>query len=72
MLQALQRLHAEYRFSIDVIDVDSDQALVAQFDELVPVLFGQTSGAPAVRLCHYFFDENKVRGFLDAIEPLPR
>jgi len=64
MLQALQCLSAEYSFTIEVIDVDADEALVARFDELVPVLFGQKNGAAEVRLCHYFLDEEKVRVFL--------
>ncbi len=64
MLQALQRLSPEYPFTVEVIDVDADETLVARFDELVPVLFGQKNGAAAVRLCHYFLDEEKVRAFL--------
>ncbi|MGE5623317.1 MAG: glutaredoxin family protein [Bacillota bacterium] len=65
MLEALQALSGEYPFTIEVIDVDSDEALVAQFDELVPVLFGQKNGASAVQLCNYFLDEIKVREFLE-------
>lgn len=64
MLQALQALSAEYAFTVEVIDIDADEMLVAQFDELVPVLFGQKPGCEAVRLCHYFLDEAKVREFL--------
>lgn len=64
MLQALQALSAEYPFAVEVIDVDADEMLVAQFDELVPVLFGQKPGFEAVQLCHYFLDEAKVREFL--------
>ena len=64
MLQALQALSPEYPFAVDVIDIDADETLLAQFDELVPVLFGQKEGADAVRLCHYFLDEAAVRTFL--------
>lgn len=64
MLQALQAMSGEYPFTVEVIDVDSDEALVAQFDELVPVLFGQKDGAGAMQLCNYFLDEVKVREFL--------
>jgi hypothetical protein len=64
MLQALQALSTEYRFTVEVIDVDADEMLVAQFDELVPVLFGGKPGFETVRLCHYFLDEVKVREFL--------
>lgn len=64
MLEALQALSSEYPFTVELVDVDTDEALVAQFDELVPVLFGQRNGAESVRLCHYFLDEAKVRTFL--------
>lgn len=64
MLEALQSLSGEYPFTVETIDVDADEALVAQFDELVPVLFGQKDGAETVQLCNYFLDEAKVREFL--------
>lgn len=63
MLDALQALQSDARrFTVDVIDVDADEALVARFDELVPVLFGDLEQA---ELCHYFLDEHKVRQYLD-------
>ena len=49
-------------FEVDVIDVDADPALVARFDELVPVLFGRLDEP---ELCHYFLDEASVRRYLD-------
>ena len=64
MLEALQALSGEYPFTVELIDVDSDEALVAQFDELVPVLFGQKNGGESTQLCHYFLDEAKTRAFL--------
>lgn len=64
MLEALQGLSSEYPFTVELIDVDADEALVAQFDELVPVLFGQRNGAESIQLCHYFLDEGKTRTFL--------
>lgn len=64
MLEALQSLSSEYAFTVEVIDVDTDAALVAQYDELVPVLLGFKSGSQGVQLCNYFFDEAKVRDFL--------
>lgn len=66
MLEALQALSGEYPFSVELMDVDADEALVAQFDELVPVLFGRKDNANAVQLCNYFLDEARVRGFLEA------
>ncbi len=62
MLAALNALQTDSLcFTVDVIDVDADDALVARFDELVPVLFGDLA-QPA--LCHYFLDEAAVRAFL--------
>lgn len=66
MLEAVQALSSEFPFTVELIDVDADEALVAQFDELVPVLFGQKPHADAVQLCNYFLDEPKVRAFLAA------
>ena len=40
--------------TIEVIDVDADPALLARYDELVPVLFGDRA---ATALCHYFLDQ---------------
>ena len=64
MLRALQAFNVEYQFTVEVIDVDADEMLVAQFDEYVPVLFGCKPGFDATRLCHYFLDEAKVRALL--------
>jgi hypothetical protein len=66
MLEALQALSSEYPFTVELIDVDADETLVAQFDELVPVLFGRKGDADAVQLCHYFLDEARTREFLTA------
>jgi thiol-disulfide isomerase/thioredoxin len=64
MLEALQALSGEFPFTVEVIDVDSDEALVAQFDELVPVLYIRRDSGDAVPVCNYFLDENKVRSLL--------
>ena len=62
MLAALNALQTpENPFTVEVIDVDADDALVARFDELVPVLFADPDGP---ELCHYFLDEAKVRAVL--------
>lgn len=59
MLDALLALHASAR--VDVIDVDADPVLLARYDELVPVLFGDLAEP---ELCHYFLDQQKVRQYL--------
>jgi hypothetical protein len=64
MLQALQRYNDSCEFLVEVVDVDADEALVQQFDELVPVLYGQRDDFPPVQLCHYFLDAQKVEKFL--------
>jgi len=62
MLDALMRLETpEQPITVDVIDVDADEALVARFDELVPVLYADLSQP---ELCHYFLDEARVREVL--------
>lgn len=64
MLQALQALSGEFPFNVEVIDVDSDETLVAQFDELVPVLYVRKDSGDAIPVCNYFLDENKIRALL--------
>lgn len=56
MLDALRASMARQglAYTVDVIDVDADPALVARFDTLVPVLY---AGLDAPELCHYHFDE---------------
>lgn len=62
MLDALNALRTPERpFTVEVIDVDADPALVERFDELVPVLYADLDGP---ELCHYFLDEAKVRAVL--------
>ncbi|WP_332855855.1 glutaredoxin family protein [Duganella sp. S19_KUP01_CR8] len=64
MLDALMRLQTPERtITVDVIDVDADDALVARFDELVPVLYADLSQP---ELCHYFLDEAKVQQLLNS------
>jgi hypothetical protein len=66
MLQALQAWGNQYPFTIEVVDVETDQLLVAQYDKLVPVLLGCKNGAAPVQLCHHFLDEKKLERFLQS------
>lgn len=52
---------------IDVIDVDADLLLVAQYDELVPVLAGRRRDGTLARICHYFLDPVALRQFFEEI-----
>ena len=60
MLAALETLRGEFVFAVTVVDVDTDPALEARYDELVPVLADEGG----VELCHYFLDVPKVREYL--------
>lgn len=60
MLAALESLRGELVFAVAVVDVDTDPALEARYDELVPVLVDEGG----VELCHYFLDVPKVREYL--------
>jgi len=61
MLAALRKrmARAGLPYTIDVVDVDADPALVARCDELVPLLF-----AGGQELCHYFLDEACLQDYL--------
>ena len=62
MLAALRALETPARpFAITVVDVDADPALVARFDELVPVLYGAPDQP---ELCHYFLDRAALDRYL--------
>jgi hypothetical protein len=63
MLAALLAMQTgALRFAVDVIDVDADPALVARFDELVPVLYGDLE-QPV--LCHYYIEQAAVRAYVN-------
>jgi hypothetical protein len=64
MLAALRALEVP-NSTITVIDVDADEALVAQYDEWVPVLTARREGQDEQRLCHYFLDAQAVSAFID-------
>lgn len=64
MLAALRGLEIVEPISITVLDVDADEALVAKYDELVPVLLARKDQQAAQQLCHYFLDEAAVRAFI--------
>ena len=65
LLAALRKLVGD-EISVNVIDIDLHTELVQRYDELVPVLIGCRDGQPEQQLCHYFLDENAVRGFLSS------
>lgn len=65
MLLALRAMEIVEPLSINVVDVDAAEAtLLAQYDELVPVLVAAREDQPVQQLCHYFLDEVAVRRFI--------
>lgn len=56
---ALRPLANEFELEIDVLDVDADPELEAQYNEWVPVLLHE-----GIELCHYVLDIAKIRDFL--------
>lgn len=64
MLNELMLLKPVYSFEIKIFDVDLDDLLLAQYDELVPVLMIQTGDADPDYVCHYRLDHAKVTAFL--------
>ncbi|MEX3958080.1 glutaredoxin family protein [Trinickia sp. EG282A] len=61
MRAALVPLAAEFGANVEVIDVDADPALVARYDELVPVLV-----LDGIELSRYRLDAGRVRAALAA------
>lgn len=62
MEKALAPLAVEYGVELDVLDVDADPELEAQYNERVPVLLHD-----GTELCHYFLDLAKVHDYLGKI-----
>ncbi len=62
MRDALRPYQQQHGFTLEVIDVDNDPALVERFDELVPVLMhGDTE------ICHYHLDATRLDAVLAEI-----
>ena len=59
LLALRQELGGDHLFEVEIIDVDRDPALEAQYDELVPVLT-----ASGRELCHYHLNPAAVRDYL--------
>lgn len=60
MEEAAGRLAAEHGLRLEIVDVDTDPALEAQWGDFVPVLF---LGEPQRdhELCHYHLDADRLR-----------
>ena len=52
-------------FDLQVIDVDADPALVAVYDELVPVLAARKADGAILKICHHFLDQGALLAYFD-------
>lgn len=59
MIDALAPWQAQHGFELEVLDVDSDPALEARYNELVPVLMHGEQ-----EICHWHLDEAALQAFL--------
>ncbi|MFT5961432.1 MAG: hypothetical protein ACI8WM_001754 [Burkholderiaceae bacterium] len=66
MLTALKAQLGAIPASIRVLDVDDDPALLAIYDELVPVLKGSYGDGADSDLGHYFLDVDRLSRFIAA------
>ncbi|AIO65856.1 glutaredoxin family protein [Burkholderia oklahomensis] len=56
MRDALAPVAAEFSAGVDYVDIDADPALVARYDEDVPVLL-----LDGIEVCRHRFDDARVR-----------
>jgi hypothetical protein len=67
MRAALAPFAAQFDVELTVIDIDAaatdDPALLARYDELVPVLTARLADGDERQLCHYFLDPVTLTAF---------
>ena len=63
MRDAVLQHRRDVLFDLAIVDVDADPALVALYDELVPVLAARRADETMRTLCHYFLDQDALLGF---------
>lgn len=44
LCEALEQYRHAYTFTVEMLDVDADEDLLARYDELAPVLMGSRAG----------------------------
>lgn len=64
MILALQEQQKQVSFGFQVIDIDTDSALVAKFNDKVPVL---VSVPDQEEICHYYLDLKALDDYLAKI-----
>jgi len=60
----LQELAADLNIRVDWVDIDSDPALVAKFNILIPVLMAENT-----EICHHTLDMAALNAYLDRRPP---
>jgi len=64
MIEGLQQKQSEVSFDFEVIDIDTDPALVNRFNDKIPVLM---SVPDEVEICHHFLDFAALDDYLAKI-----
>jgi len=62
MIAALEEFQSDYRFSLEIVDVDDDETLEQQYGHLVPVL--TVNGE---EICHYHLDPVALAAYFGKI-----
>lgn len=62
MIADLEAFQPEYRFALEVVDVDEDETLERRYGHLVPVLAGNGE-----EICHYHLDPAALAAYFGRI-----
>jgi thiol-disulfide isomerase/thioredoxin len=62
MIAALEAFQPEYRFALEIVDVDENETLERQYGHLVPVLAGNGE-----KICHYHLDPVALAAYFGKI-----
>lgn len=62
MIAALEAFQPEYRFALEIVDVDESETLEQQYGHLVPVLAGNGG-----EICHYHLDPAALAAYFGKI-----
>lgn len=63
MIAALEAWQPAHRFSLEIVDVDEDEALERQYGHLVPVLV-----ANGQEICHYHLNPTALSAYFGKID----
>ena len=62
VLQELIPYKVRYGFQLDLVDIDTDPALIQKYGEKVPVLLGAGK-----EICHFFLDPDALSSYFATI-----